>query len=349
MERFPYLLEAAGDDRDMAPAIEQILSERGACILGAGVFYVSGVTMPHGTTLMGLGNATVIVLKKEVSAGAAVSMDSFCTVKDLTLVGEGEDGIPAASQLAPEGAHGRCERLPDDSEMPAEIGTRHGILFASDADRHRWQNQPHNSTIENCRIFCFTGGGITCRDTGYSINACLNVSDCHIRFCGAGIYIPHYSEFHKFTNVLCCDNLYGCINNGGNNVFVNCGFDANKTGFVIDNRDGNAWNNAHGSAIGCTFHHSDHNNGVGIALYGVSWGFVFSGGQIGASDILIENSKSIVFSGMNILGERHISVKGPTPVLFCGNVFHKMPVISLSGGGRILFSACYTTEGEEVK
>ena len=42
------------------------------------------------------------------------------------------------------------------------------------------------------------------------------MSDCHILNCGAGINIDHFSEFHKFTNVLSETNLYGCINNGGN-------------------------------------------------------------------------------------------------------------------------------------
>ena len=61
---------------------------------------------------------------------------------------------------------------------------------------------------------------------------------------------------HMFTNIMASKCLYGCINNGGNNVFVNCGFNSNITGFLIDNSRGQSNNNSHGSAIGCTFNHS---------------------------------------------------------------------------------------------
>ena len=346
MELSRYLLECPGDGRDMAPAIEQALAENGACLLGAGTFYVSGVTMPHGTTLAGLGNATAIVLKKEVTDGAAVTMNSFCTVKDLTVVGEGKNGLPAAAERCTDDPHGRCEYA---DETPKALGTRHGILFAGTATTKEWSGQPHNGVIENCRIFGFSGGGITCVDTGYSINASMTVSDCHILCCGAGICIPHYSEYHKFTNVLCSDNFIGCLNNGGNNVFMNCGFNSNITAFVIDNRDGKAVNNTHGAAIGCTFNHSDRNQGVGIAVYGASWGFVFSGGNLGFSKIVVENSTGVQFSAMNFLHTVEISAKGPRPVLFCGDVFHKKPIVTLSEGGAVRFADCFTVEGEPIE
>ena len=330
-----YLLECPVDGVDMAPAIEKVLRERGACLLGAGTFYVSGVKMPEGSTLAGLGDATRIILKKEVTDGAAVTMDSFCAVKDLTFLGDEAVDRFAATEIS--------------FDLPDTVGTRHGILFAGTATTKDWTHQPHNSVIENCRILAFSGGGIACRDTGYSINASMTVSNCHILCCGAGIYIPHYSEYHKFTNVLCSDNFFGCVNNGGNNMFVNCGFNANTTAFVIDNRDGKAVNNTHGSAIGCTFNHSDKNKGVGIAIYGASWGFVFSGGQLGFSKIVVENATGVQFDNMNFLHTVEIAVRGPKPVLFCGNVFHKPPVISLSDGASVRFSGCFTVDGEPVE
>ena len=338
MENFRYLLECPGDSRDMGPVIERALSEHGACLLGTGIFCVSGVKMPRGTTLAGLGDATVLVLKSEVTAGAAVTMNTYCTVKDLTFCGDAAK-LEADKKLP---GYGICE---DTARIPSALGERHGILFAGTATGQEWKKQPHNSVIENCRILDFSGGGIACRDTGYSINASLTVTNCHILYCGAGIFIPHYSEFNKFTNVLCSDNFYGCVNNGGNNMFVNCGFNANKTGFILDNRDGKAMNNSHGSAVGCTFHHSDGNNGVGIALFGAKWGFVFSGGQLGFSKIVVENSSAILFSAMNFLHRVDISVKGGKPVLFCGNVFHEPPAVSASDGGAVRYSGCYLMDG----
>jgi len=334
MELSRYLLECPGDGRDMAPAIEKTLQAHSACLLGSGKYYVSGIRMPKGSYLAGLGDATQIILKKEVTDGAAVAMDSYCTVKDLTVLGdETVDPLNTA------------ERLP---LLPDAVGTRHGILFRGTATTKDWMHQLRNSVVENCRMLGFSGGGLACIDTGYNINSSLTVSDCHILLCGAGIYIPHYSEYHKFTNVLCSENLFGCVNNGGNNVFVNCGFNANKTGFLVDNRDGRAVNNTHGSAVGCTFNHSVGNAGVGIALYGVSWGFVFSGGQLGFSKIVVENAAGVQFDNMNFLHTVEIAVKGPRPVFFCGDMFFKKPVVTLSDGGAVRFCDCFTVDGETV-
>ena len=335
MELSRYLLECPGDGRDMAPAIEKALAANGACLLGAGDFYVSGVSMPAGSTLAGLGDATRIILKEEVTDGAAVTMNSFCTVRDLTFLGDETIDRFAAAEIP--------------FDLPEAVGTRHGIRFIGTATTADWMNQPHNGTVENCRMLAFSGGGLTCVDTGYNINASLTVSNCHMLYCGAGICIPHYSEYHKFTNVLCSNNLYGCINNGGNNVFVGCGFNANTTAFLIDNRDGKAVNNTHGSAIGCTFNHSDRNKGVGIAVYGASWGFVFAGGQLGFSKIVVENATGVQFDNMNFLHRIDIAVKGPNPVFFCGDVFFKQPVVTLTEGGAVRFCNCYTVEGEPVE
>lgn len=83
----------------------------------------------------------------------------------------------------------------------------------------------------------------------------MNVCNVHIQDCYAGINLPIRSEYHKFTNVSSVFCYYGCINNGGNNIFVNCSFSQNIIGFLINNENNQAWNNGHGSVIGCTFNH----------------------------------------------------------------------------------------------
>ena len=161
--------------------------------------------MPDNATLSGLGTASKLILDTKIKSGYTVKIGSLSCIKDLSVMGA-EEFI----------------------EVPQSVGERHGILFKGNATPKHWHGQPRNSIITNCIISSFTGGGLTCIDTGYSTNASLTASNCHILYCGACINIPHYSEYHEFTNMLCTDSLYGCINNGGNNVFTNCGFNSNK-------------------------------------------------------------------------------------------------------------------------
>ena len=67
----------------MSLEIEARLSEYGVCLLGAGTYFVSGVRMPDGSTVSGMGSATRIVLMDFVESGAAIELGSFCTVRNL--------------------------------------------------------------------------------------------------------------------------------------------------------------------------------------------------------------------------------------------------------------------------
>ena len=250
---YDFRLSSNNCKADATAEIEKRLAEFGVCELGPGKFYVSGIKMPDESSIFGMGAATKLILLPEAESGAAITLGSFCTVKNLEIMG--------------------CEVA---IELPQKVGERHGILFKGDASQTKeYGAQPRNSIIEGCFITAFSGGGIALCDTGYSPRSSITASNCHIWNTGAGIYVPYFSEYHEFTNILCTENLHGCINNGGNNVFVNCGFTSNKTGFVIDNSDGKANNQAHGCAVGCTFNHSDDNHGIGIAVYGAKWGYLF--------------------------------------------------------------------------
>lgn len=321
-----YLLESTGDSTDMTEKIEAMLKEHGVCILDNGTFYVRGVEMPDNTTLMGMGSATQLLLAPEITDGFTVKIGSFCTVKNLSVIGS-KDFIP----------------------LPESIEKRHGLLFKGAATASDWSNQPRNSIVESCHIRSFTGGGLAGIDTGYSIVCSLTASNCHIINCGAGIYIPHYSEYHEFTNMLCAQNLYGCINNGGNNTFVNCGFNSNKTGFLIDNTGGKSPNNSHGSVVGCTFNHTDGNKGIGIKLIGAQHGFVFTGCQNFYSDIVVENSTNILFSNFNFGANQKITVNGGKTVMFTDNLFLGAPTITVSNNDNVKFINCFAPDGSEIK
>lgn len=319
----PYFLTAPADGRDMTAEIESCLARYGSCRLSAGEFLTHGIKMPKGATIMGAGAATRVILDPRVESGAAIRLASYCTVTALTLYGG------------------------DSTEAPKEMGERHGILFEGDVftDDDNHAGQDHNNIITNCFFFGFSGGCITCRHTGYSVKSCVSVSDCHMRFSGAGINIERFSEFSKFTNITAVNNKYGCINNGGNNYFANCGFSANTVGFLIDNEHGQSPNCAHGTCVACSFHHSDKNQGIGILVKNEIPGFVFDGCQIGFSKIVLENSNCLVFNAMNVLRHVEIHISGGTLTMFNGCAFHEIPVFTVENNDAVRFDNCYFKDG----
>ena len=320
-----YCLMSTGDLTDRKEEIEKLLQRYGICVLGSGAYYVSGVQMPLGSTLMGLGECSELILLEEVVSGVTVSLGTRCTVKNLTVKGAAED-------------------LP----KPETMGTRHGIAFLGDSTPQNRGAQHQDGIISSCRIRSFSGGGITCLDTGYSVDSSLCISDCRIHGCGAGINISRFSEYHRFTNVVCTRNLYGCINNGGNNVFVGCSFDGNTEGYLIDNRENQSPNNAHGSCVGCTFNHTNSNKGVGIRILGSKPGYVFSACQIFFSEIVVEDSIGIQFDHINFGKEEKITVKGGGAVHFTGCMFTTPPVVSVEENPHVQLLKCCTKAGEPI-
>lgn len=320
-----YFLESTEDLSDRSAEIEANLAELGTCILGAGDFYVSGIKMPAGTSLMGLGKATRIILLPEIESGAAVEMNSYTEVKDMCIMGS-------------------CA----DIELPEKVGSRHGITFIGTATETDYSGQLKNSIITGCHIRAFTGGGITCTDTGYSTSASITATNCHIMNCGAGINITHFSEYHEFTNILSSQNLYGCINNGGNNCFVNCGFDSNTTAFLIDNSHGQSINDSHGSAVGCSFNHSGKNEGIGIQILGAKNGYIFTGCQIFYSKVVLEEAAGVVISSTNFGRAENIIVKGGGTVLLSDCVFGTPPVTEIENNDFVKITNCFTRQGEAI-
>ena len=320
----PYLITAPIDGHDMTAEIENALAVYGTCRLSVGEFLTTGIHMPQGSSLFGEGGATKLILAPDVESGAAIRLSTYCTVKNMTLLGSGEQ------------------------TRPEKLGERHGILFEGTAidDNYDRACQPHNNTVSDCFIFGFSGGGITCHQTGYAVQSAMLVTNCHIRFSGAGINVSRFSEFHNFTNISASQNLYGCINNGGNNMFVNCGFSGNTVGFLIDNEHGQSPNCAHGSCVGCTFHHSDYNKGIGILIKNERPGFVFDGCQIGFSKIVLENSDCVVFNAMNILRNVEIHITGGTLTLFSGCAFHvPLNAFTCKDNGAVRFTNCFLKDG----
>jgi len=323
-----------GDNTDVSSDIADILANVGVCRLGPGDFYVSGVDMPDDTSLIGSGPDTrIILLGTNSDAGYAIKLGSDCLVQNMTILGNTTDI--------------------EYSNVSSTITERHGILFSGhfSTDQADFKTR---SLVNSCWIKNFTGGGITCNDTGYGTSACIGVTDCYIWYCNAGIYVPFFSEFHRFTSVHCHNCYYGAVNNGGNCVFVNCGFSANKIGMLMDNTSGTLRNDSHGTVIGCVFDHANGNNGVGIKIIGMSNGEIFSDCQLFYSDIEIKNSKGLQFNNFNVGGTGvNIKVERGTSgglILFCNWLF-KTDSYSFQiddGYTECKFNNCWTWDGVAV-
>ena len=196
--------------------------------------------------------------------------------------------------------------------------------------------------ISDVYISRFSGGGITCYDTGYGTINGLQVANSYIWNCNAGINISYWSEFHQFTNVKASLCYYGCINNGGNNIFTNCGFSSCKLAFLMDNSQNQSPNNSHGSCIGCVFNHTDSNSGIGIKVLNCDSGFIFDGCQIFFSQIYIEDSDGIVVSSTNFGSSNcDITIKNGGATLFANNLHTSAPTISITNNAKVHFVNCY--------
>ena len=316
-------LASTDDNTDRTADIVTLLSQTGVCNLGSGVFYVSGIDMPNDSTISGSGSATKIVLLDSVTDGYAIKMGSRCIVKNCTIVGGAGTYSPTST-----------------------IGTRYGIVWIGTATPESISSPgPNRGTISNCYIYNFSGSGIYCQGTGTGISNCLNVVNVYIYNCTVGIYIPLLSEFHRFTNVDCRGCYYGTINNGGNNVFANCGFSKNIIGIMIDAKS----NSAHGTYSGCVINHSGSNNdGIAIKLINISPKEIFTGCQIYYGSVDIENCKGIVFNACNFGSDIPINITDGKTVLFSSCVFTNQPVITKVNNIYTHFADCYTREDDIV-
>ena len=319
-------LAPTGDTSDRTNDIVSMLTQTGVCRLGKGDYYVSNLVMPANTMIIGSGYDSRIILSGTAD-GYAVKMDSFCVVQDLRIVGNTSAITPTST-----------------------VGERHGILWQGNYTQDQTSShQPSMGMVNNVYIENFTGGGITCYDTGYGTFNQIEVCNSYIRNCGAGINISYWSEFHKFTNVRTPGCYYGCINNGGNNVFVNCDFSSCKLAFLMDNSQDQSPNNSHGSVVGCVFNHTDSNAGIGIKILNCNHGYIFTGCQIFYSQIDIEDSSGIVISDTNFgLTNTNITIVNGGAVLFANNMHQGAPTISITNNQFVHFANCYTRAGAVV-
>lgn len=316
-------LAPTGDTTNVTADIITLLTSTGVCRLGKGNYYVENLVMPANTALIGAGAGTNIILI-DGDEKFAVAPKSGCIVKDLTIMGSLENVEPIST-----------------------VRDRHGVLWQGTYTED--QNSPEKAILENLYIKNFAGGGITCYDTGYGTFSNIETCNLYIWNCDAGINISYWSEYHKFTNVRAYNCYYGCINNGGNNSFVNCDFSGNDMAFLMDNGLNQSPNNSHGMCIGCLFNHTGGNAGTGIKILNCDNGFIFSGCQIFFSKLDIEDSDGVLFSDNNF-GQSNcdIIIKNGGAVIFNSNIHQGTPTITITNNNKVHFNNCYNRSTGEL-
>lgn len=326
-------LASTGDTTDRTGDIQTMLNMTGVCRLGPGKFVVTGVEVPDYASLIGSGIRTVIILDDSVTTGYAVRLNTQSSVTNLRING----GTTAQN-------------------TSMTVGTRHGILFeGTKVSGQSDGTTDKRSTIDHCHITNFSGGGITCTGTGVGIDSNMLISDCFVDHCGAGLYIPYYSEFHRICNCAFTYNYYGCVDNGGNNNFANCDFSGNKVGILIDNSANQSPNNSHGTFTGCSVNHSYSDSGVinqgtAIKILGAKAGEVFDGMQIFYGAIVIDGCVGIRFIGANIGSKVPITVTNSTVVTFADCTMKEAPshadsTFTQSNNTVLKFTDCYLRDG----
>ena len=421
-------LQSTGDTTDRTAEIEAMLQTYKSCVLGSGVFYTTGITMPEGTGIFGQGAATSIELLPSDNTNKwsfgdktftkyttvvfdtplpkgryrftadVVSSDTDSTICTISFyhtspytstnrVGLAEiargtgketyvdvtDTVEAISISASntfDHAEGDTATYSNVSlnqistaitlgnrctvkdvqisgsatsiETPTSDGDRHGIgYYGTGRD-----STISRCIIDGCYIRRFAGGGIYCFNTGYGVNG-MNIANCYVYSCYAGIYIPFWSEFHRVVNCSLTGNHYGVLNNGGNNTFANCNMSSNAYGFAMDNGSGDRINGAHGEVTGCTMQHNTVN---AVYIDNQASGFLFSGCNIDNGGLYVKDSYRNVFNACNFMDEFTITVSGGGLRSFnaCNFRSDMVAKTSITSNTAVKFNACYTAGGTAV-
>ncbi len=123
----------------------------------------------------------------------------------------------------------------------------------------------------------------------------FQITNCRFYFNYCGNYFDYRCEYTQMLNCVWGENYKGTVNCGGNNAYVSCQWNANHTGFKMENSGSNP---AHGGCNGCTFNHNDNQ---AIQVDDCVNGWTFEGCQIFYGKIVLNKSKGVIFNG-NIWG-----------------------------------------------
>ena len=243
------------------------------------------------------GNKTV-----RFNDGTYVFSSTINVPSDVSLIGSTKTVFKAASEASPSilmSLNGSdnvfISHLIFDGGMtskPAEEGAQTGVSIVS----------CRSVNIENVEFVGWSKHGLYSKtmssygeeEDGKFFKQ-LQITNCRFYFNYCGNYFDYRCEYSQMLNCVWGENHIGTVNCGGNNSYVSCQWNANYTGFKMEN-DGS--NPAHGGCNGCTFNHNDNQ---AIQIDDCVNGWTFEGCQIFYGKVVLNESKGVIFNG-NIWG-----------------------------------------------
>ena len=318
------IIYPTGDTTDRSSEIASKLSTYGYCEFVQGEYYISApIQLNEGQTIKGAGRLSVIQRTPTSQTYGLFYINNntnHVTIKDLQLKGS----LSSRPSSAP-------------------TGQEYGLSITGDGS---------GVVIENCYFKGFDSYGIY-STAGYSCgtSAGVLISNCTFKFNGTGIFLDAHGEYSDVTNCVFSQNYHGATVIGGNNKFANCGFDTNDTGFVLyDNTTGT--NDGHGSCVSCSF---NHNTTYAVTVTNIDYGYVFTGCNIYYGDVLIYQSKGIIFSGCDCLGHKTSSDHTDFVVTSCPGyvtvdhcTFTYDPTFTVTSSPYFIKLHCWTHSGSQA-
>lgn len=313
-----------GDNTDRLTEITDRLSTYGYCQFVSGDYYISDtITLTDRQTLKGCGKTSRILKLGSSDIAPYVNITGTsqnATIEDLSFIGT-------------------------LNAKPETYNTGNGDIAIGVYDH------AGRVTIENCYFAGFNGAGITVR-SGYEWLTSVFLTNCTFLYCNIGISLSQYGEFSVIANCAMNSCFYGAVVTGGNNKFVNCGFDGNDTGFVLYDNASPGTNDGHGSCVGSTFNHNTSN---AMTITNIDNGYVFDACNMYYGDIYIANSSGIMFRNCIMLGNKDASnhtnitpYNCPGTVTLSGCLFAFMPTFSVTNSPYFYKRDCRTFSGSLI-
>lgn len=320
----PHYMESTNDNTNVNRAIIRRLRFCNKCILGPGIFYSNAsIELTGGMTLMGSGTRTTQLIY--TGAENAITGNYDTQVSDIWIRGATED-----------------------IEISSTEGEKNGIYISGESS-----TAIGGMVIENCTFTNFTGSGIKATSTGYPTRGFI-INNCMFRNCYCGINLNKKTEYWKISNVISRLNYYGIIDNGGNNLITNSGFDSNEIGLLIDDEDGTHGNNTHGSFSNCTMNHSGTAaiKTLGTGSHLLETGMVFSNCQFFYGGLNLDHVYGFGFNNCNFGSETPITINASQSVIFSNCLFRlasDSPITITNSANKIIrFFNCYTRYGTAI-
>lgn len=282
---------AVGDGlTDDSVAIQNALNEGSVSLEEKTYILASGIDVPDGRTLKGLGKDSVIQSDPSFTSGEVLTLGTEARVEDIKMIGDANftRADVESNSLYPE----------DLTELDARKGQ--GNLIGILGSNQRYSiNNVYFTQFSECAV----------ETVANAINASSqpirsDISNCTFYLNYISLHEVERSEYGTFSDNTFKYNIIGIIVEGGNNSHANNKIDHNRFNIVLE---GDPFiNNSHGEFTGGSCNHGKlyalvaRQVQYGEMFTGMSW---FDGGTYG---IYIEDSKGIhmmgnTFSSMNIV------------------------------------------------